>query len=103
MATLLFTSLGDYYRQTGTSLSDLIASAQGGRDGVLEQAIQRAVARGEIRPGQISERIARLPFDLLRHEVLMTLQPVSDEAIEEIVDTIFLPLVHLGGDSDAGR
>jgi AcrR family transcriptional regulator len=101
MATLLFTSLGDYYRQTGTSLSDLIASAQGGRDGVLRQAIQRAVARGEIRPGQISERIARLPFDLLRHEVLMTLQPVPDAAIEEIVDTIFLPLVHRESASDA--
>jgi AcrR family transcriptional regulator len=95
-ATLLFTSLGDYYRQTGTNLSDLIASAQGGRDSVLQGAIQRAVARGEVRPDQISERIARLPIDLFRHEVLMTLQPVSDEVIEEIVDTIFLPLVHRG-------
>jgi AcrR family transcriptional regulator len=103
MATLVFTSLGDYYRQTGTNLSDLIASAQGGRDGVLVQAIQRAVARGEVRPGQINERVARLPLDLLRHEVLMTLQPVSDETIEEIVDTIFLPLVRLGGDSDVPR
>ena len=103
MATLVFTHLGDYYRQTGTNLSDLIASALGGRDGALHEAIQRAVARGEVRPGQISERIARLPFDLLRHEVLMTLQPVSDEAIEEIVDTIFLPLVHRGGDSGAPR
>ena len=72
-------------------------------DGVLHEAIQRAVAWGEVRPDQISERIARLPFDLLRHEVLMTLQPVPDAAIEEIVDTIFLPLVHLGRDSGAGR
>jgi AcrR family transcriptional regulator len=103
VATLVFTHLGDYDRQSGTSLSDLIASAQGGRDGVFEQAIQRAVARGEIRPDQISERIARLPFDLLRHEVLMTLQPVPDEAIEEIVDTIFLPLVRLGRDSGTPR
>lgn len=97
----MFTQLGDYYRQTGTNLADLIASAQGGRDGVLQVAIQRAVARGEIWPNQISDRIARLPIDLLRNEVLMTLQPVSDEAIEEIVDTIFLPLVRPGGDADA--
>ncbi|WP_449513150.1 hypothetical protein [Cellulomonas sp.] len=31
--------------------------------------------------------------DLLRQEVLLTLRPPPDEAIKEIVDTIFLPLV----------
>jgi len=30
---------------------------------------------------------------LFRYEVLMTLQPLSDDSIEEIVDTIFLPLL----------
>lgn len=93
LATLLFTQLGGFYRQTGTSLADLSAFVQGGRDGFLEDAIQRAVDRGEIRPEQVTERIARLPVDLFRYEILMTLRPLSDEAIEEIVDTIFLPLV----------
>jgi hypothetical protein len=32
----------------------------------------------------------------LRHELLMTLKPVSDKTIAEIVDTVFLPLVRLG-------
>ena len=41
-------------------------------------------------PGQISERVARLPVDLFRHELMMTLQPVADEVIEEIVDDGFL-------------
>jgi hypothetical protein len=27
---------------------------------------------------------------------MMTLKPVADEVIEEIVDTVFLPLVRLG-------
>jgi hypothetical protein len=31
--------------------------------------------------------------DLLRHEMLMTLRPVPEETIAEIVDDIFLPLV----------
>jgi hypothetical protein len=78
----------------GTNLSELIASVQGGRDRVLDAAIERAVARGEIRPGQ-------LPVDLVRCEVLTTLKPIPDAVIEEIVDTIFLPLVRLGGDMDA--
>jgi AcrR family transcriptional regulator len=89
----LVTQLGGFYRQTGSSLADLKAFVQGGRDAFLEEAIQRAIARGEVRPERVTERIARLPVDLFRYEIMLTLQPMSDEAIEEIVDTIFLPLV----------
>ena len=70
---------------------------------MLDGAIERAVARGEIRPGQVSDRIARLPVDLFRYEILTKLRPVPDAVIEEIVDTIFLPLVRLRGDTDAAR
>jgi len=58
--------------------------------------IERALARGEIQPGQVSRRVARVPVDLFRYELMMTLQPVADEVIEEIVDDVFLPLVRLG-------
>ncbi len=58
--------------------------------------IARAVARAEIQPGQVSGRVARVHVDLFRHELVMTMQPVTDEVIEEIVDDIFLPLVRLG-------
>jgi hypothetical protein len=40
-------------------------------------------------------------LDLLRHEMLMTLQPVSEEAIAEIVDDIFLPLVRKESEAQA--
>jgi AcrR family transcriptional regulator len=93
LATQLFTQLGGFYRQTGTSLAELTAFVQGGRNPLLEQAIQRAIDRGEIDPERVTERIARVPVDLFRHEILMTLRPLSDAAIEEIVDTIFLPLL----------
>ena len=96
LAIQLLTSLGDFHRATGTSFDDIAAVVQGGRTSLLDSAIQRAVDRGEVRPGQISERIARLPGDLFRYEIMMTLKPLGDEAIEEIVDTIFLPLVRLG-------
>ena len=46
--------------------------------------------------GQVSDRVARVPVDLFRYELMMTLKPVADEVIEEIVDTVFLPLVRLG-------
>jgi hypothetical protein len=93
---LVFTRLGGFYREANTNLAELGAFVLGGRDAVLDAVIERAVARGEIQPGQVSERVARLPVDLFRHELLMTLQPVADEVIEEIVDDVFLPLVRLG-------
>ena len=65
-------------------------------EGSLDEVIERAVARGEIRAGQISDRVARVPVDLFRYELMMTLKPVADEVIEEIVDAVFLPLVRLG-------
>ena len=93
LATQLFTQLGGFYRQTGTSLAELSAFVQGGHNPLLEQAIQRAIDRGEIDPQRVTERIARVPVDLFRYEILMTLRPLSDAAIEEIVDSIFLPLL----------
>ncbi|GBE66365.1 TetR family transcriptional regulator [Mycobacterium sp. MFM001] len=100
LATQLFTQLGGFYRQTGASLADLSAFVHGGRNPALDAVIQRAIDRGEIQPDQLTDRIARLPADLFRYEILMTLRPLSDEAIEEIVDTIFLPLLRR---RDAGR
>jgi len=93
LATQVFTQLGGFYRQAGTSLAEVGDLIRGGPDNSLDEAIQRAVDRGEIRPDRVSERIARLPVDLFRYEILSTLRPISDEAIEEIVDTIFLPLL----------
>lgn len=93
LAAQVFIQLGSLYRETGTSLADLSAFVRGGRDTAMEQVIQRAVDRGEIERERVTERIGRLPADLWRHEILTTLRPLPDEAIEEIVDTIFLPLL----------
>jgi AcrR family transcriptional regulator len=93
----VLTRLGEFFREAGTNPAELGAFAQGGRDALLAEVIQRAVARGEVTPGQISERVARLPIDLFRHELMMTLRPVPDQSIVEIVDDVFMPLVRLGG------
>lgn len=93
LVAALFTRLGGFYQQTGSSLADLRAFVQGDRDAVLEQVIQRSIDRGEIQPEQVTDRIARVPVNLFRYEILMTLRPLSDETIEEIVDDIFLPLI----------
>jgi AcrR family transcriptional regulator len=59
---------------------------------VMAIILKRAADRGEIR-GDISSRIATLPIDLVRHELLLARTPASKLAIVEIVDDVFLPLV----------
>jgi AcrR family transcriptional regulator len=55
--------------------------------------LKRAVDRGEIDPARLTPRNIALPTDLARNEILMTLRPLSDEVIREIVEDVFLPLV----------
>jgi AcrR family transcriptional regulator len=85
--------LGTYFRDTGTSLAELRRQIIGDRPPVMQTIVDRAVARGEVDPARLAPRVVTLPADLLRHEALMTLGPVSDEAIVSIVDDVFLPLV----------
>lgn len=60
---------------------------------VMQTILGRAIDRGEIAAARLTPRIVSLPTDLARHEVLMTFEPLSDDAINEIVDQVFLPLV----------
>ena len=51
-----------------------------------------AAARGQARE-HVPDRVVRLPLDLVRHELILTHRPPSQQTLEEIVDEIFLPLV----------
>jgi AcrR family transcriptional regulator len=85
--------LGTYFTETGTTPGQLREQILGGRARTMEVLVERAVARGEVDPARLTPRLVSLPSDLLRHEALMTLNPVSESTIIEIVDDIFLPLV----------
>lgn len=99
LAVTVITRLGGFYRDTGTNIAELRNVLEGTHGATMNKLIARAVARGEIEPDQINSRVAQLPTDLLRHDVLFTLAPLTEEAIEEIVDAVFLPLVQLGSGS----
>ncbi len=57
--------------------------------------LKNAELRGEISFEKLTPRIISLPLDLLQYEVITKLEPVSDEAIAEIVDDIFMPLIQI--------
>jgi hypothetical protein len=53
------------------------------------------VARGEAAPEALHPRVASTPTALLRDEyVTRGVPPVPDDVLTEIIDEVFLPLVH---------
>jgi AcrR family transcriptional regulator len=87
---LLFDMSGDL-AAAKTRPADLRAEIT--NDRTIRAVLQRAIERGEVDPDRLTPRIVALPTDLARHEMLMTLKPLPDEVIREIVEDIFLPLV----------
>lgn len=63
------------------------------RENSLDRVIERAVRRGEIDARRLTPRVLRIPLSLVLHDVIVTGTQISDEAIAEIVDQVFLPLV----------
>jgi AcrR family transcriptional regulator len=96
MAALVSSMLGSYYNQSGPTPAELRDAFFSQRGSVVEQVVNRAVERGEIDPDRLTPRIIALPFDLFRNEMMMTLKPVPDHVLRQIVDDIFLPLVGRG-------
>jgi AcrR family transcriptional regulator len=62
---------------------------------LIRPFLTRAVERGELRTDRCSDRVLRVPFDLLRSETLLYGMMADDAAITEIVDDIALPLFRL--------
>ncbi|GGB22332.1 TetR/AcrR family transcriptional regulator [Allosediminivita pacifica] len=95
--TLMSVELHEYFRETGSSFRELRAAIrEPGQATALEVIVERAVARGEIADVARPARVVNLPFELFRQEVIMTMGAVPPEAIHEIVDEIWLPLLLQG-------
>jgi AcrR family transcriptional regulator len=60
----------------------------------IMEILKNAESRGEIKIEKLTTRVISLPIDLLRYELFTRLEPISDQVIAEIVDDIFLPLIH---------
>ena len=60
---------------------------------VMGSILRAAAARAEVDLERITPRVASLPLDLARHELLVHRAPVPEAVILEIVDEVFMPLV----------
>jgi AcrR family transcriptional regulator len=93
LVALMSSMLGSYYSQTGPTPAELREEFMGERGSAVEKVVNRAVERGEVDPARLTPRIIDLPFALFRQEMMMTLKPVPDHVLRQIVDDIFIPLV----------
>jgi AcrR family transcriptional regulator len=57
-----------------------------------DELFRRAHERGEIDLDRLPPAVLTMPFDLVRHDILMTMKPLPPERITSIVDDLFLPL-----------
>jgi AcrR family transcriptional regulator len=94
VAKVLF-SMRDYFAETNSSLAEMRNELRKrlGDSRMFDEILQRGIRRGEIDPSKLTKRIISLPLDLVRHEGLMTQRPIPRAVIDEILDSIFLPLV----------
>lgn len=99
IAGILSFVIADHFRETGQPPSALRGRLLAGPPTAMKRILDRAVERGEISPGILGTRVASLPVDLVRHDLIMTQAAVPDATLIEIVDNIFLPLARAHGRS----
>jgi len=78
---------------SGLTPAEVRARIIGDRPIWSHEVFRRAHERGEIDQDTLPAAVLTMPFDLMRHDLLMTLKPVPADRIEAIVDELFLPLI----------
>ncbi|MFI7152219.1 TetR/AcrR family transcriptional regulator [Nonomuraea sp. NPDC050022] len=68
--------------------------ARSTREDTTATVLARAADRHEIRAVDLSPRVLRLPFDLVRNEVVVYGHLPADDTTTSIVDDVLLPLIH---------
>ncbi|MFC9688717.1 TetR/AcrR family transcriptional regulator [Kribbella sp. NPDC056951] len=64
----------------------------GRMSGVMATIVQRAAERGEIPSAELPLSVLLAPTNLLRHQMLLTREPLDPATLTTLVDDIFLPL-----------
>jgi AcrR family transcriptional regulator len=89
VVTAAFTGL---LASSGLSPAEVRARVLGDRPVWSHEIFRRAHERGELDLAKIPPAVLSMPFDLMRHDLLMTLKPVPRARLASIVDDLFLPL-----------
>jgi hypothetical protein len=78
---------------TGLSPAEVREKIAADRPMWSAEIFARAHERGEIDLDRIPPAVLAMPHELMRHDMLMTYQPIPPERVLAIVDDLFMPLV----------
>lgn len=78
---------------SGLTPAEVRARIIGDRPLSSYEVYRRARERGEIDVDAVPAAVLSMPFDLMRHDLIMTLKPLPEERVRSIVDELFLPLL----------
>jgi AcrR family transcriptional regulator len=92
-ATVVSAAFSGLLASSGLTPAEVREKLISGRPPWSSEVYGRAHERGDIDLDRIPRAVLTMPFDLMRHDMLMTYKPIPDERILEIVDDLFLPLV----------
>ena len=92
-ATVISAVFSGLLASTGLTPAEVREKVIADRPLSSEQIFTRAHERGEIDLDRIPPALLAMPFDLMRHDMLMTYQPIPPERVLAIVDDLFMPLV----------
>jgi AcrR family transcriptional regulator len=90
--TVMTAAFAGLQRGSGMTPAEVRARIIDDRPVRSHEVYRRAHERGEIDLDHTPAAVLSMPFDLMRHDLLMTLRPVPPERITSIVDDLFLPL-----------
>lgn len=77
--------------ETAHALRARPATATQGRK--VTTIVRRAIERHEIPATRLPSRVARLPLDLVRNEIVLYGRPPGEDVIIDIVDSVILPAI----------
>src|SRR5215467_15701666 len=92
-AAIVSAAFSGLLASTGLTPAQVREKILADRPRLSDPIFTRAHERGEIDLGRIPPAILTMPFDLMRHDMLMTYKPIPPERVLEIVDDLFMPLV----------
>lgn len=93
MVLMMWTQMDEYYREEHSSPARFRESLLGGQTSAVRFLLERAARRGEVDPDKLTGMVMAIPGAFLAY-ISATQAPVGIRAaVEEMIDTILLPLV----------
>ena len=93
IALIMWTQMGEYYREEKSSPARFRDRLLGGRSSAVRLLLERAAKRGEVDADKLTDTVVSIPVAFLAYFTATQADIVIRAAVEDMLDDILLPLV----------